>query len=190
METVSMGILNNLFGVKPHVSKVSFPDVIPKLVSKLEFEREQFLFGSLHALQKKDAPPIGISNQLEGGSNLDSALKGFQLTCVMGFAWDYIDFDDQLLFDRQLTEAIKNNDRDLTSRYRKRYLDCKGNVRRRASFLAEDIHVIWEEPAPEDHFRGVLSSKGLKFGIICQATVANVFGDSKTEKLLKSELLI
>ena len=30
-----MGILNNLFGVKPHVSKVSFPDVMPKLVSKL-----------------------------------------------------------------------------------------------------------------------------------------------------------
>src|SRR4030042_6014449 len=98
-----MGILDSVFGKRPQVDQSSFSVVIPRLVSELEAIREQFVFGGVTALKSEGAPVAGISPMLEKGSELDSALKGFQLTNIMGFAWNYLQFSDQLPFDKVLT---------------------------------------------------------------------------------------
>ncbi len=190
MEEVIMGILDGRFGKKPQVNKAAFPAVVPRLVSKLKLEREQFLFGGVTALKSEGAPVAGISPILDSGSELDAALKGFQLTNIMGFAWNYMEFEDQLPFDRQLTAAVESNDGDITKRYRERYLDCQGIIDLLSSFLAEDIHRIWGYPEPGAKFKRALGNAVITLGILSQATTASVFGDTKTERKLKRRLRV
>ena len=185
-----MGILDGLFGKKSQVTKAFFAFVVPRLISELELLREQFVFGCVTALKSEGAPVAGIPPLLEKGSELDAALKGFQLTIIMGFAWNYMKFEDQLPFDRVVTAEVDSNDKDITSRYRERYLDCQGNIDLLSSFLAEDIHRIWGHPEPATKFKRGLGNAGITLGIVSQATTANVFGDTKTERKLKSRLRI
>jgi len=185
-----MGIIDVLFGKKPHVNRATLAAVVRKLVSELDLVREQFVFASVTALKSEGTPVPGISPMLDNGSELAGALKGFQLTNIMGFAWNYMKSEDQLPFDRQLTATIDSNDKDITSRYRERYLDCQGNIDLLSSFLAEDIHRIWGRPEPAAKFKRALGNAAITLGIVSQAMTANVFGDTKTERQLKSRLRI
>ena len=185
-----MGILDGRFGKKPQVNKAAFATVVPRLVSELELEREQFVFGGVTALKSEGAPIADISPMLDRGSELDAALKGFQLTNIMGFAWSYIEFEDQLLFDRKLTAAVESNDGDILNRYRERYLDCQGIIDLLSSFLAEDIHRIWGSPEPGAKFKRALGNAAITLGILSQATTASLFGDTKAERKLKRRLRI
>jgi hypothetical protein len=185
-----MGILDGLFGKRPRVDRAAFQTVVPRLVSELELVRKQFVFGSVTALESEGAPIAGISPMLDKGSELDAALKGFQLTDIMGFAWNYMEFEDQLPFDRQLTAAVESNDRDMTSRYRDRYLDCQGEIDLLSTFLAEDIHRIWGCPEPSAKFKAALGKAAITLGIVSQVATANVFGDTKTERKLKNRLRV
>ena len=185
-----MSILDSLFGTRLQVNQSSFAVIIPKLASELEMIREQFVFGGVTTLKSEGAPVVGTSQMLEKGSELDSMLKGFQLTNIMGFAWNYIQFADQLPFDRALTQHLDDGDGDLTNEYRERYLDCQGNIELIASSLAEDIHKIWGRPEPSNKFKRALSNAAITLGIVSQATTASVFGDTKTERKLKSRLRI
>ena len=74
--------------------------------------------------------------------------------------------------------------------YREQYLDCHGNIELLSSKLADDIHKIWKYPEPSLMCKKALSNAAVSFGIICQAITANVFGDKKTERKLKSKLRI
>ncbi|MDZ4184559.1 MAG: hypothetical protein U1D97_06225 [Desulfuromonadales bacterium] len=184
-----MGIFSGLFGAKPKVDRRSFVALVPRLTSELQLIREQFLFGGVTGLRSEGAHVVGISTLLEQGSELDAALKGFQLTNIVGFAWNYIEFPDHLPFDKQLTESMESRDGDFTKQYRERYLDCEGNVEALTSALAEDIHRIWGRPAPVTKFKRALENTAMTLGVVSQATTANIFGDLKTEKQLKGRLL-
>ena len=181
-------ISRSLFANRPHPSQDDCKLVTPKLASEYELIREQFVFACVSTLKSEGAPVGGISPLLRRGSELDAALKGFQLTNIMGFAWNYIHFDDQLTFDSVLTERVASNDADMTQRYRERYLDCQGDIELLASSLAEDIHRIWGYPEPSDKFKRGLFNSAIALGIVSQATTASVFGDRKTERKLRSKL--
>jgi hypothetical protein len=182
-----MGILGGLFGRRPQVSQAAFSVVMPRLVSELEVVREQFVLGGVTALKSEGVPVGDISSLLEKGSGLDAALKGFQLTTIIGFAWDYMQVADRLPFDRQLTRAVDSNDGDMTSQYRERYLACRGNIDLLSSSLAVDIHRTWGGPEPASKFKSGLASAAITLGIVSQAATASAFGDTKTEKKLKSK---
>lgn len=126
---------------------------MPRLTSELKLVREQFVFGGVTALKSEGAQVSGISPMLEDGSELDSALKGYQLTNIMGFSWNYMQFADHLPFDRRLTESMACGDAQVIARYRERYLDCQGNIEALSSALAEDMHKIWGRPEPATKFR-------------------------------------
>ena len=183
-----MGIFGGLFGKKQQLSKAAFAFVVPRLISDLELLREQFLFACVTALKSEGAPVAGISPILQRGSELDAALKGFQLTSIMGFAWNYVKFEDWVPFDKVMTAALDSNDMEITSKYRERYLDCQGNVDLVSSFLAEDIHRIWGCPEPASRFKRGLGNAAITLGTVNQAATAKVFGDSKTEIKLRSSL--
>jgi hypothetical protein len=185
-----MGILDSLFGKRLQVDQSSFSAVVPRLASELEAIREQFVFGGVTALKSEGAPVASISPMLEKGSELDAVLKGFQLTNIMGFAWNYLQFADQLPFDNALTKRLDDGDGDLTKQYRERYLDCQGKIDLLASSFAEDIHKIWGSPEPALRFKRALENAAITFGIVSQAAIASVFGDTKTERKLKSKLRI
>lgn len=185
-----MGILDRLFSQRPRVDQSTFPALIPRLLLELESDREQFVFGGVSGLKSEGAPVSGISPILVKGSELDSALKGFQLTCIVGFGWNYMDFSDQLPFDRALTKKLDDGDAARVKHYRERYLNCQGNIDLLPTILAEDIHQIWGCPEPSHRFKNALANAAITLGIVSQATTARVFGDSKTERKLKSRLRI
>jgi hypothetical protein len=183
-----MGIFSALFGASPRVDRASLELLLPRLVSELKLVREQFVFGGVTALKSEGAQVSGISPMLQDGSELDSALKGFQLTNIMGFSWNYMEFADQLPFDKRLTDSMDCDDAQVIARYRERYLDCQGDIEALSSALAEDIHRIWGYPEPAMKFRRGLANAAVTLGIVSQATTANAFGDTKTERKLKSRL--
>jgi hypothetical protein len=185
-----MGILDSLFGKRLLIDRSSFSAVIPRLAAELGAIREQFVLGGVTALKSEGAPVAGISSTLEKGSELDAVLKGFQLTSIMGFAWNYLQLADRLAFDKALTDHIDDVDADLTKQYRERYLDCQGKIDLLASSLAEDIHKIWGSPEPSLRLKRALENAAITFGIVSQAATASVFGDTKAERKLKSRLRV
>ena len=185
-----MDILDYFFSRQIRIHHSDFPVLISKLVLELEVMREQFLFGTVSGLKGENAPLSGISSILIKGCELDSALKAYQLTCIIGFACDYMEFTDWTLFNEELTQKLDVGDGLKIKSYRERYLDCQGNIELLSSILANDIHKIWRNPEPSFKFKQALINAAVGLGIISQATTANVFGDKKTERKLKSNLRI
>jgi len=185
-----MGILNFFRPKNPILNNASFPDIIAKLSVELEAIREQFVFGGISGLKSEGAPVKDISPMLEKGSELDSALKAFQLTCVIGFAWNYVHFNDQLKFDQEITQCLDEGDAILVKEYRERYLDCEGDIDSLCANIAEDVHRIWGSPEPSQKFKKALINAAAPLGIVSQAATARICGDLKTEKKLKRNLRI
>lgn len=185
-----MGILDLFRSNSPTLNRARFPLVVEKLAAELESIREQFVFGGISGLKSEGAPVTHISPMLERGTALDSALKAFQLTCVVGFAWNYIQLEDQLKFNQELTQRLDDGDAALVKEYRERYLDCQGDIDSICAHLAEDVHRIWGNPEPSRKFKGALSNAAAPLGIVSQAATARICGDLKTEKKLKGKLRI
>ncbi len=186
-----MGILDFIRQKRIILDPSIFPNIVEKLALKLETIREEFVFGGISGLKGEGASTTNISPTLESGSELDSALKGFQLTCVVGFAMkNYINLHNQLLFDQALTQRLYDNDHARIEYYNERYLDCQGNIDCLSSCLSDDIYRIWGNPEPTHEFKGALRNMAPSFMILSQAATARICGDPWTEKNLKSKLHI
>ncbi len=185
-----MGIFSHILDRKPKLNRFAIAAIIPTLVSELLLIREQFVYGTITTLKSEKAPVAGINPILETGSDLDAILKAYQLTCIVGFAWDYMDYEDQIPFENQLITALDANDINIIHHYHERYLDCQGNINLLSSSLADDIHRCWGHPEPAVRFKGALCNMAITLGIISQATTASVIGDKNAEKKLKRKLSI
>ncbi|MDP3919345.1 MAG: hypothetical protein Q8R76_00855 [Candidatus Omnitrophota bacterium] len=185
-----MGIFDLFRPKNPILNSASFPHIVEKLTVELEAIREQFVFGGISGLKSEGAPVKDISPLLEKGSELDSALKAFQLTCVIGFVWNYVHFSDQLKFDQEVTQRIDDGDDIRVKEYRERYLDCEGNIDSLCANIAEDVYRIWGSPEPSQKFKKALINAAAPLGIVSQAAAARICGDLKTEKKLKRKLRI
>jgi len=185
-----MGIFDLFYSKNPILNIASFPHIVEKLSIELEAIREQFVFGGISGLKSEGAPVKNISPLLEKGSELDSALKAYQLTCVIGFAWNYVDFGDQLKFDQELTQRLDDGDAIRVKQYRDRYLDCEGDIDSLCINIAEDVHRIWGNPEPSQRFKRALINAAAPLGVLSQAATARICGDFKTEKRLKRKLRI
>lgn len=185
-----MGIFDLFHSKRPTLNNTSFPTIVEKLSTELEAIREQFVFGGVSGLKSEGAPVRNISPMLEKGSELDSVLKAFQLTCVVGFTWSYIQFSDQFKFDQIVTQRLDDGDGARVKEYRERYLDCEGDIDRLCTCLAEDVYRIWGMPEPSYKFKRALSNAVAPLAIVSQAASARICGDSRTEKKLKSKLRI
>ena len=117
-------------------------------------------------------------------------MKAFQLICVVGFTWNYIQFSDQLKFDEAVTQSLDDGDGARVKEYRERYLDCQGDIDSLSTLLAEDVHRIWGGPEPSYTFKRALSISAAPLAIVSQAAAARICGDPRTEKKLKSKLRI
>lgn len=169
----------------PRVSAAQVPEIVAQIDRRLEATREQFVFAALSSLKGEGLEVPGIPKLLEEGTEVDSALRGFQLTTVVGFCWKYMDRVLCEPFDDALTRRMNSGGLETISRFRERYLDCEGNIERLSRHLAEDIHRLWGAPEPT---RKVI--KGLEAGahvlaVLSQAGAAAALGDLATERKLK-----
>jgi hypothetical protein len=192
-----MGLFKRFNRGKKPVSRSEFPQLIDRLNRELRAQREQWWFANLSTLKSEGIEYTGISWILADGSTLDSALKGFQLTCVLGFAstQKYFAIEDFLEFERQLKEAVSPNDLDLTTldlttKYNERYLDCAGDVDCLADLLINDVIELIGDSGSPPRVRSGFKASVSPFAITGQAVTAATFGDHQTEKKLKSLLKI
>jgi hypothetical protein len=131
-----------------------------------------------------------VSPTLEDGSELDSVLKGFQLSCILGFMLKegYINPHDASLAEAHLKSLMAQRDGSVCSSYQERYLDCQGHVQGLETALAEDIIRLLGGPSPKSRVLNALRSAASPFAILSQAATAGVSGDQSTEKKLKGLL--
>lgn len=96
-----------IFGRRKYIGTEQFPKVVNTLAASFESLPEEYILGSLMQLKREGADISKLSRDIAPGSELEDLLKGFQLTCMIGIAWDYIkDSRDQLNFNKMLSSHL------------------------------------------------------------------------------------
>ena len=169
---------------KPRLTPGQIPAVVTDIALGLEVAREQFLFGAISGLKESRIDLAGVSPLLEKGTELDAALRGFQLVAVVGFAWRYIDLPLCETFDEGLSQRLDNGHAGAINGYREKYLDCQGDAHLLTQCLAADVHRLWGGPEPRQRVLSALAETAMVLAILSQAKVAGAIGDRRTERRL------
>ncbi|OGL40124.1 MAG: hypothetical protein A2042_02725 [Candidatus Schekmanbacteria bacterium GWA2_38_11] len=179
-----------LFGRKKiYIKREDFPVVINNIARSLEALREEYIFGSLSQLKREGVDVSNISRDISPGSQLEDALKGFQLTSMMGITWDYIrSIEDKLAFDLALSKHMNAEKESRAWDYRERYIDCQGDMDALAKTLSFDVYKSIGSPIPRDEF--LIQFQGGAYVLIglCQAATYSACGDSKMERKIRGTM--
>ena len=180
----------SLFGRKRiFVSKGKFPDIINALILSFETLREEYIFGSLSQLKREGVDVSKVSKEIRSESELEDILKAFQLTSMIGIAWNYIeDIRDQLSFDYMLSNHLRVEEGSRAWKYRERYTDCHGDMDALSRTLSVDVHKVIGSPEPKNEF--LIQFQGGAYTLIglCQMATYSACGDSKMEQKIKQKI--
>ena len=172
-----------------YIEKEDFPHVIKKLTVAFETLREEYMFGSISQLKRGGVDVSEISREIRPGSELEHILKGFQLTSMIGIAWDYIkNLDDRRDFDDTLSNHINAGEGTLAADYREKYIDCQGDMEPLSRSLALDVHRAIGSPSPEIDYLSQFQGGAFPLVGLCQAATCSSCGDSKMEQKIKQSM--
>lgn len=179
-----------LFGRKRiYINPDDFPSIINILAIAFETLREEYIIGSLSQLKREEIDVSNVSRDISPGSELEHALIGFQLTSMMGIAWDYTKtIESQLSFDYELSKHMKAGEGSRAWNYRERYTDCQGDMDALAKVLSFDVYKNIGSPMPREEFLIQFHSGAYILIGLCQATTYSSFGDIKMERKIKKKL--
>lgn len=170
---------------EPHPPSQQVDAVVVGLTRSLQARREQFVTGTLAALKRVGVKLSTVPRiELLQGTELDSALRGFQLTTVVGFAWRHLPRALWTPFDEGLTQQLEEGPNGSVSRYREKYLDCHGNTRLLVQTLATDVYRLSGAPGPDWRVLPVLNRTVEALAILSQASTAAAIGDTHTARTL------
>lgn len=179
-----------LFGRKRiYIDKDNFQAVINRLTVSFKTLREEYMFGSLSQLKREGVDVSKVSRDISPESELEDILKGFQLTSMIGIAWDYIkDIRDQLSFDYMLSSHLRVEEGSRAWKYRERYTDCHGDMDALSRALSVDVHKAIGSPEPNNEF--LIQFQGGAYTLIglCQMATYSACGDSKMEQKIKQKI--
>jgi hypothetical protein len=126
------------------------------------------------------------SRILQRGTEIDSAIRGFQLTNAIGFAFSYVDRADSERLSSELTLGLDNGHAEIIDRYHNVYLDCEGDIDKLTQQLAIDIHRLWGAPEPRQRIVRSVAGAAKILGALTQASIARAVGDKATETKLRA----
>ncbi len=178
-----------LFHRMKYIENDGLANVINSISRSFESLREEYMFGSLSQLKREGVDVSRISRDIAPGSELEDALKGFQLASMMGIAWDYIkDARDQLDFDRQLSSHLKAQEGSRAWNYREKYVDCQGNIDTLSKSLAVDVHGLIGFPEPRKEFL-IQFQGGAQILIgLCQVATYTACNDDKMARTVRQRI--
>ena len=185
-----MGLLDLFRSLPPNTERTQFPQLCQALAKELAILREEMFLGSCLGLKREGVELPKDVAHLEKGSRLSSALQAYQLTCIVGFSYQYLSVEDYIPFEDMLTSYVADGDPECLAGYRERYLDCGGEIKLLSSFFSEDVYELLQRPTPRETVMRFLSANAVSFGIMSQAATAKRFGDVRTERQLKSKLRV
>jgi len=172
-----------------YLQKQDFPGVIANLVRSFESLREEYLFGSLSQLKREGVDVSRIPRDVTPASEIEDVLKGFQVTSMMGIAWEYIrETQDQLDFDKTLSAHLKAHEGSRAWSYRETYRDCRGNIDALCKSLAADVHRVIGFPEPRLEFLIQFSAGAQVLIGLSQAAACSACGDDKRARTLKQHI--
>jgi len=178
-----------LFSRKKYIGCEEFPAIIHKLAKSFDASREEYILGSLLQLKREGVDISNVPREISPDSELEDALKGFQLTSMIGIVWKYIEsMEDQLAFDSALSEYINAEKGTRARNFREEYTDCQGNMDALARALALDTHTSIGAPRPEDKFQAQFQSGAYILMCLCQADTYSACGDTKMEKKVRARM--
>jgi len=178
-----------IFSRKPHIGKADFASVVTNLSRSLESLREEFVFGSLSQLKREGIDVSRISRDIVPGSDLEDALKGFQLTSVIGLAWNYIsDIGEQLEFSKLLSSSLGAAEGSRAWQYHDKYLDCQGDLDALSKSLAVDIYIALGSPEPRSEFLIQFQGGGRILIGLCQLATCTACGDDKIARTIRKQI--
>lgn len=170
---------------RPRVDAIRIPSIVDAIERRCGATREQFVFAAVTTLNAEGCDLPDAAKVLQEGSEVDSALRGYQLACVVGFAWRYMELDLTSQFDNALTRCFADVDASTVSQYRERYLDCEGNVEQLTARLASDLVRLWGRPRPSPTMLRGVAAGAKSLAMISQAHAADAAGDSTTAQTLR-----
>ncbi len=178
-----------LFDRKIYIEKIDFAQVIARLVRTFETSREEYFLGSILQLKREGYDVSNIPREIAPKSELEDALKAFQLTSMMGIAFDHIrDIRDQLEFDKSLSLSMNSEEGSRAWSYRDKYLDCRGDIHTLTKTFSRDIHRLIGSPEPRIEFLIQFQAGAQLFMVMCQAETHSACGDEKMAMKLKRSL--
>ena len=179
-----------IFRRKKYIGKEQFPVIVNALASSFASLREEFILGSLMQLKKEGTDVSMLSRDIPPGSELEDILKGFQLTSMIGVAWDYIkDVRDQLDFDDMLSLHLGAQEGSRAWKCREKYVDCQGQMEALCSTLASDVHRAFGHPEPRQQFIIQFHGGALILIGLCQEAACKFCGDDKRARELRQQAL-
>jgi len=177
-----------LFSRKKYINREKFPATIHKLAKSFETSREEYILGSTLQL-KREGVDVSVPREISPGSELEDALKGFELTSMIGIAWEYIEsIEDQLEFDSALSQYINAEKGTRAWNFREKYTDCQGNMDELAKTLSIDVHKSIGSPRPEDEFKAQFQGGAYILIGLCQADTYSACGDTKMEQKVRAKI--
>lgn len=183
--------LFNLFRSRPPTTKrTQFTQLCEVLSKELAILQEEILLGSCLYMKREGIDIEQGLTRIDKGSLMGSVLQAYQLTCIVGFSYKYLSKRDRIPFENMLTEYVSGGDPACLTRYRERYLDCRGDIDALSLSFSQDLYDLLQRPTPRDTVMRILSSNAVTFGILCQAATSKFFGDVRTERKLKSKLRV
>ena len=184
-----MGFLRDIFSRKKYIEKDAFATVVNTLSRTFEALREEYLFGSLSQLKKEGIDVSKISRDIVPGSELEDALKGFQIMSMIGIAWGYIrDARDQLDFDTLLSSHLRVHEGSRAWNYREKYVDCQGNIEAVSKSLAIDVYRAIGFPEPRNEFLIQFQGGAQLLIALCQMATHSACGDEKMVRKVKERI--
>lgn len=179
----------NIFKRKKYVSSENFQSVIKRLSVALEALREEYIFGSLSQLKKEGVDVARISREIETKSELEEILIGFQLTCIIGIAWNYIrDVREEINFNKIITKIHNAEEGTRAWNYRQKYVDCRGDMALLSKYLSEDVHRAIGYPQPREEFIIQFQGGATPLIALSQIETCLAFGDEKEANSIKKAI--
>ena len=178
-----------IFSRKKYIEKDDFATVIDNLSRSFEALREDYIFGSLSQLKREGIDVSRLARDIVPGSELEDALKGFQITSMIGIAWNYIcDMRDQLDFDRLLSSHLGAEEGSRAWQSREKYTDCQGHIDALSRSLSVDIHRAMGSPEPRSEVLIQFQGGGKLLIGLCQMATYTVCGDDKMARACRKQM--
>jgi hypothetical protein len=131
-----------------------------------------------------------LSRDIVPGSELENLLKGFQLTCMMGIAWDYIkDVRDQMDFDKMISSHLNAQEGSQAWSFREKYLDCQGSIDALSRTLGADVHRTIGYPEPRQEFLIQFQGGAVILIGLCQEAACTACGDDKRAQKIRQQAM-
>lgn len=179
-----------IFSRRKYIGREHFPAVVNALASSFALLREEYFLGSMMQLKREGIDVLALSRDIVPGSELEDALKGFQLMSMAGVAREYIkDARAKDDFNIMLSSQLEAQHGSRAWNYRERYVDFQGNMDALCPALAADIHRALDYPEPRQEF--IIQFQGgarILIGL-CQEAACKVCGDNRRAQELRKQAL-